>query len=129
MASLDDDIYWITADKRLVSGLGKSGVLEDPVHWEAVSGIQTYEYYGHKYTSRYCIRMQLPVGSSISLYLQYDSDGVWHNSGTINGTGTNSFIWPVRPRRCDHLKIKLVGEGDCRIFAIYRILEQGSDGG
>lgn len=129
MASIDDDIYWIDSNNRLISGRGTSGTLEESVHWDAVSGIQTYEYYGHKYTSRYCIRMQLPAGSSISLYLQYDSDGEWHHAGTINGTGTNSFIWPVRPRRCDHLKLKLSGDGDCKIFAVYRILEQGSDGG
>ena len=36
-------------------------------------------------------------------------------------------LLPVKPRRCDHLKIRFTGTGDAKIFSVTRILEVGSD--
>jgi hypothetical protein len=39
----------------------------------------------------------------------------------------NTITVPVIPRRCDHLRLKLTGTGDVKIYSIARILELGSD--
>ena len=38
-----------------------------------------------------------------------------------------SVALPIRPRRCDHLRLRLTGTGEMRLFSIARVLEKGSD--
>ena len=73
--------------------------------------------------------MKMAQGSSHSVYLQYDSNGTWVHAGSVTATTANidSCLFPIRPHRCDHLQIKLVGSGDIRIYSIAKILEVGSD--
>ncbi len=102
---------------------------EEAVEWEAVSGIEYLEQSDHKRVSRYQIRLRMARGASFSVFVQYDSDGVWRSAGSIlaGSAATDSYLFPVRPRRCDHLQIKLAGRGDLRVFSLARILEVGSD--
>ena len=127
-AAADGDLFYIDEDtKKLMSVYGSKGELEDGIAWEAVSGIQHYEEPGHKYLGRYNFRVKLNKGTSFKLLMQYDSDGVWHDRGTVNGDRLNTFTLPVIPRRCDHLRFKLVGTGEFQLFSITRIYEAGSD--
>ena len=68
-------------------------------------------------------------GAEMKVYMQYDSDGTWQYAGkiTANRTHIDSYLFPVRPHRCDHMQIKLSGTGDVRIYSIAKILEVGSD--
>ena len=66
-------------------------------------------------------------GTKLRLYIRYDSEGFWEESGVIFEHITGTVTVPVRPRRCDHLQIKLQGTGNIRIFSLARILEVGSD--
>jgi hypothetical protein len=59
--------------------------------------------------------------------MQYDSDGVWHDKGTVNGDRLYTFTLPVIPRRCDHLQFRITGHGEMQLFSITRVYEQGSD--
>ena len=127
-AKVDDEIYCIdAASKKLLAINGTTGTSEDTVSWQAVSGIQYYEYPDRKYISRFNIRLMMESGASFSVYLQYDSDGVWHNCGTLRRAQTGTVTLPIRPRRCDHMQMKIAGQGNVRVFSITRILEVGSD--
>ena len=106
---------------------GSVGDAEGTVEWQATTGIIGYTTVEQKYVSRFNIRMQLPKGSSADMYIQYDSDDVWHHCGHMEGVGTKSFMLPVRPRRCDHFQIRIEGEGDVRVYSLSKIFEQGSD--
>ena len=122
------ELYYIDADKNaIIAENGTVGALEGPVEWRADSGMIGYEMVDQGYVSRYNLRMRLGEGAQIALYLQYDSDGVWHDQGTVHGAGTDSFVLPVIPRRCDHFHLRLVGKGDIKIYSIAKIIEQGSD--
>jgi len=103
---------------------------EEEVAWEAVSGMLYYEYPENKRASRYNIRLKIDRGAALAVYVQYDSDGVWRCAGSLSAAGdggTDSYLFPVRPHRCDHLQLKLCGRGAVRIYSIARILEVGSD--
>lgn len=100
---------------------------DDPLPWSAVTGLMGYSTVEQKYVSRFNLRMQLPEGSTADIYIEYDSDGVWHHAGRMIGTGTKTFMLPVRPRRCDHFRLKLEGSGDVRIYSFAKIYEVGSD--
>lgn len=100
---------------------------EGNFYWEAITGIIGFDQPDNKYITRFNIRAQMQTGSVMDMYIEYDSDGVWHHEGTMQARTLRSFTLPVRPCRCDHLRLKFVGKGDAKIFSITKILEEGSD--
>lgn len=122
-----NELFFINSDNQLIAATGSTGTLENSVSWYAETGLIGYTTVEQKYVSRFNLRMQLPEGSEADLFIQYDSDGVWHPRGHIEGHGTNSFMLPVRPRRCDHFAFRIEGTGDVRIYSIAKLYEAGSD--
>lgn len=110
---------------NLESELG--GTKEGNVAWSCETGLIGYSTVEQKYVSRFNIRMSLAQGAHMDVLVQYDSDGIWHNQGRIQGAGTRTFMLPVRPRRCDHFRIRLEGEGYVRIYSFAKVFEVGSD--
>ena len=125
---VDDELFAIGSDNKLWSMAGTVGTAEEDLEWMAQFGMFGTDYLGKKYLSRFDIRMYLPENAEAHMQIQYDSDGIWRDRGEIKGNKLRSFVLPVVPRRCDHLKVRLTGEGDMRIYAISRILEGGQDG-
>lgn len=126
-ARVADELYCMCADNYIYSLNGTTGNIESEPQWIAETGVSYYQYPQKKYLSRFNIRMKMASGSSLSVYLEYDSSGTWELQGTVNVTNTGTATLPVKPRRCDHLRMKLVGTGDVRIYSIAKILEVGSD--
>ena len=131
-ARVGGELYAL-AGGRLLALLGSMSVTgstrEQSVEWEAVTGLQSFRLPENKRVSRYNIRLDLAAGASLAVAVQYDSDGVWRSAGSVTASGarTGHFLFPVRPHRCDHLQLKLSGQGEARILSISRILEVGSD--
>ncbi len=71
--------------------------------------------------------MSLEIGSDVSFFVQYDSAGAWVPLASMTGTSLRSFAIPLRPKRCDHFRLRIVGEGDATIFSIAETIEEGSD--
>lgn len=127
-AEKDNDLYMLTSGGSVLTIKGTSGtVAEDAVEWYAESGVIGFEYPDKKYLSRFNLRMSLAKGSKADLYLQYDSSGIWEHMGHIEGNDLRTFTLPIRPRRCDHLKMRISGQGEFKLYSIARILEIGSD--
>ena len=81
-------------------------------------------------TARYNIRAKVEPGAWSQLQIEYDSSGVWIPCGTMNGVEglPKTYMLPVRPRRCDHYRIRFVGKGEVEIYSIFRKLADGGDG-
>ena len=107
--------------------LSQPKVQEGPVEWMAQTGIMGFSYPDKKYISRLNLRMALGQGAAVDLYVQYDSDGCWRHQGHMEGQRLQTFTLPVRPRRCDHLQLKLTGRGEVKLYSLTKILEIGSD--
>jgi hypothetical protein len=45
----------------------------------------------------------------------------------MEGTTLRTFAIPIRPKRCDHMRLKVVGLGEAKIYSICKTVEQGSD--
>lgn len=125
-AAWGDEIFF-SSDADIVAENGTVGETEGAVSWQAVSGLIGYELIDHQYISRFNFRMKLGRGAKCALAIEYDSDGRWIDQGVIYGHGTDSFVIPVIPQRCDHFRIRLRGEGDIKIYSIAKLIEQGSD--
>lgn len=129
-ARVGDELYAIDEDNELLLALrGTVGApeVEQNLSWMSQSGILYYEYPDRKYISRYDIRLSAKVGSTVNVFIQYDSDGLWRPFGSYHFKGLNTITFPIRPRRCDHMELRLTGNGPVKIYSIARILEQGSD--
>ena len=128
-AALGDELYAIDSDNALLTMLGSEGELEPYVSWAAETGLLYYQLPDRKYVSRFNLRLYLQDGAEANVYLMYDSSGEWVRQGRIKMKGTRTVTLPVRPRRCDHLRMRIEGKGDIRLYSIAKILTIGSDVG
>lgn len=132
-AAVDDELFCITEElqllttvTKLVAMYGTMGTAESSLEWKAESGLQYYQYPDMKYVSRYNFRLK--ASGTVKLYIEYDSSGTWIESGTISSMSAYDTVTiPVKPRRCDHLRFKLEGTGEVKMYSIARIYEIGSD--
>ena len=126
--SCRNELYYIPKDSKDIKTIFGSGTVDaPPLSWMAESGVIGTSSPDRKYISRLNIRMSLDIGTKINFYAQYDSCGAWELIGTMIGTSLRSFTIPIRPKRCDHFRIRIEGEGDAKIYSITKTIEQGSD--
>ena len=122
------DLYYIDyADKQIKTVRGTGVAETEPIAWEAVTGIIGTDSPDKKYISRMDVRMSLVVGARVSFFVEYDSSGEWEHLFSMDGIKLRSFAVPIRPKRCDHLRLKIVGDGEAKIYSICKTIEQGSD--
>lgn len=126
-ASVGGELYCL-AQGRILGLLGSGEKAETAVPWMVQTGILGTDMPDRKYISRLNVRMSMDVGGRARFFVQYDSMGGWEHLGTVNVTSLKSFSLPIRPRRCDHLRLRIEGVGEARIYAITKTVEQGSDG-
>lgn len=124
----DSDFLFAVAANQIRELTGnRSAVTSYADKWWFETGMIGYEQTDHKYISRFTFRLKMEQGAALDLYIEYDSSGTWEHAGHVNITGTNSFTIPVRPRRCDHMRIRVEGNGEAKIYSIARHLAKGSD--
>ena len=122
------ELYAIDHDtKNIITMLGSGAQGDGKVSWMAQTGPIGTDMPDMKYISRMTIRMSMDVGTRVRFLVQYDSIGDWEQLGAMTGTNLRSFSLPIRPRRCDHFRLRIEGEGDARIYSITKTIEQGSD--
>lgn len=140
-AGVQDELYAIDEENNtLVSITGSLGTLEEEITWEAEFGISGVDYEptqggmgrsdlpGNHYLGRFDIRMSLEAEHTAKLEIRYNEDNTWTEQGEIHGNSMRNIMLPVIPRRCDHLRFRMRGSGEMRIYSIARYLEVGSDG-
>ena len=127
LCSCRDELYCSLPDGKIITILGSGEAYEENVAWMAQTGIINASLPERQYLQRISIRMILEPGSQVSILVQYDSCGEWENLGNMVGSNLRSFTFPVRPRRCDHLRLRIEGLGKAMIFAITKTISGGSD--
>ena len=106
---------------------GNTGTPEEKVSWMAVTGDLGLETPEQKYISRLTLRLSLEPGATLEVYAQYDREQTWVKLGQVYGTDLRSFSLPIRPRRCDQLRLKLQGRGMCKLYSLTKTIEKGSE--
>ena len=120
------ELYYIDYATEQIRTVRGSGVTEhEPIRWLATTGIIGTDSPDKKYVSRMEIRMKLSVGARVSFLAEYDSSGEFEHLFTMTGKNLQSFSVPVRPRRCDHFRLRIVGEGEAKIFSVCKTVEWG----
>lgn len=115
--------YWI----KMIEGTGEEADGEEAVDWFAETGVIGCSSPDKKYISRMSIRLSTKIGARVYVLAEYDSSGTWEQIGAITSPSLNTFTFPIRPKRCDHFRLRIVGTDEAKIYSISKTLEQGSD--
>jgi hypothetical protein len=122
------EMYAIDADtKKILTMLGSGDQEEKKLSWMVETGEIGISSPDMKYISRLTVRMLLDIGSEVRIYGKYDFSDAWEHLFVTKGTSLRSFSVPVRPKRCDHMRLRIEGEGMAKLYSITKTIEQGSE--
>lgn len=123
-----NELYGVSENRdEVFTVLSSDNHYEGDIEWMVQSGEIGLSLPDAKYVTRLTVRMSLEEGSEVSFFVQYDFEEEWIHLCTIPGTSLRSFDIPIRPKRCDHMKLRLEGIGGAKIYSITKTIEQGSD--
>lgn len=126
--SCQEELYCIEHNSgKIITMLGSGTKDTGKVAWMVQTGIIGTSSPDMKYISRLLLRMSLEVGARVRIYAQYDSVGAWEHLGTVSGMNLRTFQLPIQPRRCDHFRLRIEGQGDAKIYSVTKTIEKGSD--
>ena len=124
--SCSGEMYAISG-KKIIAMLGSGTPDEARVEWMAETGEIGISSPDMKYISRLNVRMAMDIGAEVSFYAQYDFSEEWEPLFSMRGTNLRSFSIPIRPKRCDNMRLRIEGVGMVKVYAITKTIEQGSD--
>ncbi len=129
-----DDLYYIDGKDNTMKSVEGTLIYnyterdtEKDFDWYVESGPIGYSSPNNKYVGRINLRITLELGTNVGFFIQYDSCGEWEHKFSMSGTGTRTFSIPIIPKRCDHFKYKITGNGGCKIHSVTKTIEEGSD--
>lgn len=130
-AKLNGHLYYIDAADNKIKCMSYNEDIEmeeEPwFQWEAAFYRFDEDTMNRKYISKLQIRTELDEGAKLEIWLDYDERGEWERACSITTPQRVPFTIPVKPRRCDTLRVKLCGSGQCRIMGFAKTIEGGSD--
>ena len=100
---------------------------EADVEWMVETGEIGITSPDMKYISRLTVRLSMDIGAEVRFYAQYDFMDEWDELYVLNATSLRSFSIPIRPKRCDHMRLRIEGVGNAKIYSITKTIEQGSE--
>ena len=122
------EMYAIDHDsKRIITMLGSGTMESEAVQWMAETGEIGISSPDMKYISRLTVRMSMDPGAEARFYAQYDFSDTWELIFAMRSSNLRSFSVPIRPKRCDHMRLRIEGEGMAKIHSITKTIEQGSE--
>lgn len=134
--SAREHMYCINEAGNIISVTGAGEPESEPLEWEVITGeIGLTQNNGfavmampeEKYIAKVALRMKLEPHSLVRIAVEYDGSGIWEHLASMQGRNLRSFTVPIRPRRCDWLRLKISGVGMARIYSMAKTIEGGSD--
>ena len=80
-----------------------------------------------KYISRLTLRMAMDMDAEVRVLAMYDFSQDWEQVCVITSDSFRSFSIPIRPKRCDRMRLRIEGTGPARIYSVTKTLEQGGE--
>ena len=142
MLSADNNLYVVNKEKMytklypandrypddgLFPGNSTEAQMEGTYRWYLITGNIGLESPFQKYLKRLDIRLWLDTETHFRIEINYDSSDQWLNVMEYHCTRMRSFNVPIPVQRCDHLRLRISGEGPMKIFNIAKVMEEGGD--
>ena len=122
------ELYAIDHDsKNIITMLGSGTQDSGDVEWMVETGEIGISSPDMKYISRLTVRMSMNFGSEVRIFAQHDFSDEWELLFNMRSVNLRSFSVPIRPKRCDHMRLRIEGEGAVKIYSITKTIEQGSE--
>ncbi len=100
---------------------------EEGVFWSAETGDIGGFSPDSKYLSKLTVRLSLAADADIYFYVRYDFSDQWELLYGLTAKPMGSYQIPLRPKRCDTLRLRMEGVGDIKIHAITKRYEAGGE--
>ena len=120
-----DKLYYIEAGSNVVGILDGGDSVERKFPWFAESGRLQNE--GAQYLRRITVRLSMAPETALRFLVEYDSEGLWRPLAQVTGGRRGTVSLALRLRRCDHLRLRIEGEGPALIYSLS--LERTPGGG
>ena len=121
-------LYFLDGEGRiLTTEQGTLPAAEARVPFFAETGVIGLDTPAASYLSRLHLRFTMARGARVTVSVQYDSTGAFHELYTTKASGTRGVTAVLRPRRADHLRLRIEGEGEVKLHALTTFVEGGSD--
>ena len=124
---LNGELYAIDQGSHNILGLLGTGEQEAEVTWEAELAPFGLEDPQRRHISRMVLGASLEPGARLECLARYDEEDRWESLAAVFGTEAGKVRIPLRPRRCDHMRLKFRGAGNAKIYSIAKYFEKGSD--
>ena len=102
-------------------------VKEKSFEWWGETGDIGMETPDCKWYSDIQIRAMMNTGAVLKVFIQYNSDGEWIQIAELRDKPKGAYTIPIHTQKVDHLKLKIEGEGDAKIYSISKFYEPGSE--
>lgn len=112
-AGVDNDILCLVGTP---SDIFDGAVREDAVLWSAESGDIGLDAPMQKYYRRLLIRAWGEDGAELSVCIEADGKATPVRDYVLSGLET--LVLPITTPRCDHMRVKLDGRGDVKIYSL-----------
>ena len=99
---------------------------EDTIEWYFITGDLGLDNPYNKYLKRINLRMSLDVSAKIKIEVEYDSSGEWEYVTEQYANKKRNYDIPIAVKRADHVRLKISGWGEFRLYSITRAVEGGS---
>lgn len=110
---------------KTVSGQGTPE--EGPITWSATTGPIGAATADHRYLRKLTLDVALAPGSTVTVEGAYDESPDFKRLGGFTADSFRRFTFPVRPRRCAVLRLRISGTGEGAVYGITRTTQKGSD--
>lgn len=112
---------------KIITMLGSHFTDDAGVEWMVETGEIGISSPDMKYISRITLRMSMDIGAEVGIYAKYDFSDKWESMCVLKSDRLRSFSIPIKPKRCDHMKLRIEGVGGAKIYSITKTIEQGSE--
>lgn len=130
-----NELYFIDEQNRLCAVNGTTDLycaqeepakLEDDISWCVETGDLLTDDPDNKYIGSIRIRMTIPAGASVSIESMINSTDEWRLEKQFTQQQKRSENIEILPRRCDHVRLRISGIGDVKIYSVCKTVFGGS---
>lgn len=124
-AKVDETLYYIDKDTNKIMSV-KGGDAEI-VDWYAETGDLIGADPNKQYISKLQFRLELEPNATFNIEMKYSEHGTWEKVYATRTIGKRGFLVPIIPRRSGYVAVRVSGQGQCRLYAVKKAVEEGSE--
>lgn len=120
------EMYAVQQGGTVLTLIKGDGTGDPAFHWMVETGEIGLESPDMKYISQMIVRLKLEVGTEVRFFARYNFSEEWEPLYALRSTELRSYNIPIKPKRCDYMKLRIEGDGPGEVYSITKKMIQGS---